>query len=87
MATLLFVRCLTDLSIRLVFSNVTMSRYEDNLHVTEIEPIMAYIRSSMRATELSEEELANVQRDLEKELMEKGKVFISKDSGLFEAVK
>jgi len=64
-----------------------MSRYEDNLHVTEIEPIMAYIRSSMRATELSEEELANVQRDLEKELMEKGKVFISKDSGLFEAVK
>ena len=73
--------------LRLVFSNVTMSRYEDNLHVTEIEPIMAYIHSSMRATELSEEELANVQRDLEKELMEKGKVFISKDSGLFEAVK
>jgi len=64
-----------------------MSRYEDNLHVTEIEPIMAYIRSSMRATELSEEEFANVQRDLEKELMEKGKVFISKDSGLFEALK
>jgi len=73
--------------LRLVFSNVTMSRYEDNLHVTEIEPIMAYIHSSMRATELSEEELANVQRDLEKELMEKGRVFISKDSGLFEAVK
>jgi len=64
-----------------------MSRYEDNLHVTEIEPIMAYIRSSMRATELSEEELANVQRDLEKELKEKGRVFISKDSGLFEALK
>ena len=73
--------------LRLVFSNVTMSRYEDNLHVTEIEPIMAYIRSSMRATELSEEELANVQRDLEKELMAKGRVFISKDSGLFEALK
>ena len=73
--------------LRLVFSNVTMSRYEDNLHVTEIEPIMAYIHSSMRATELSEEELANVQRDLEKELKEKGRVFISKDSGLFEVLK
>jgi len=48
---------------------------------------MAYIHSSMRATELSEEELANVQRDLENELKEKGKIFITKDSGMFEALK
>jgi len=69
------------------FPNVTMLRYDDNLHVTEIEPIMAYIRSGMRVTELSEEELAKVQEDLEKELEEKGRIFISKDSGLFEATK
>ncbi len=69
------------------FSNVTLSRYEDNLHVTEIEPIMAYIRSSLRATELSETELAKVRVDLENELKEKGRIFITKDSGLFEAVK
>jgi len=69
------------------FPNVTISRYEDHLNVIEIEPIMAYIHSSMRATELSEEELANVQRDLENELKEKGKIFITKDSGLFEATK
>jgi ubiquinone/menaquinone biosynthesis C-methylase UbiE len=69
------------------FSEVVVSRYEDNLYVTEIEPIVAYVRSSIRATEPSEEELANLQRDLENELREKGKIFISKDSGLFEAIK
>jgi len=69
------------------FSQVTVSRYPDNLHVTEIRPIIAYIRSSIHAKELSGEKLSNLQHDLEKELDEKGKIFISKDSGLFEAVK
>src|SRR5258706_10766582 len=69
------------------FPNVTLSRYEDNLHVTEIEPMMAYVRSSLRAADLSETELAQVRVDLENELKEKGKIFITKDSGLFEAVK
>jgi len=69
------------------FSQVTVSRYSDSLHVTEIKPIIAYIRSSIHATELLEEELVSIQLDLEKELKEKGKIFISKDSGLFEAIK
>ena len=69
------------------FPNVTLSRYEDNLHVTEIEPIMAYLRSSLRAADLSEDELAKVRVDLENEFKEKGRIFITKDSGLFEAVK
>ena len=69
------------------FPNVTMSRYEDNLHVTEIGPMMAYVRSSLRAADLSEDELAKVSVDLENDLKEKGKIFITKDSGLFEAVK
>lgn len=69
------------------FPNVVLSRYEDHLEVTEVEPIMTYIRSGMRVGELSEQELSNLQLDLEKELKEKGKIFISKDSGLFEAVK
>ena len=69
------------------FPNAALSRYEDNLEVTEVEPIMAYIRSGMRVSELSEDELAKLQQDLEKELIEKGKIFISKDSGLFEATK
>jgi len=69
------------------FPNVTLSRYEDNLHVTEIEPLMAYLRSSLRAADLSEDELAKVRVDLENEFKEKGRIFITKDSGLFEAVK
>ncbi len=69
------------------FPQVELSRYEDNLQVTEIEPLVAYIRSGMRVAELSENELMDLQRDLEKELIEKGRIFITKDSGLFEAVK
>jgi len=73
--------------LKLVFPNVTLARYQDSLNVTEVEPVMAYIRSSMRATELSEEELVKVRTNLENELKEKGKILIRKDSGLFEAIK
>jgi ubiquinone/menaquinone biosynthesis C-methylase UbiE len=69
------------------FSKVSLSRYEDNLQVTEIEPLITYIRSGVRVTELSEDELSNLQHDLEKELKANGRILISKDSGLFEAVK
>jgi ubiquinone/menaquinone biosynthesis C-methylase UbiE len=69
------------------FAEVRRSRYEDNLRVTEIEPIMAYIRSGIRAQDLLEEELANLKLELEGELKDKGEIFISKDSGMFEAVK
>lgn len=69
------------------FSEISLYRYEDNLEITEVEPIMAYIHSGMRVSELSGEEVANLQLDLEKELEQKGKILISKDSGLFEAIK
>lgn len=69
------------------FSEIRISRYEDNLQVTELEPIMAYIRSGIRVKELSEKELAKLQLYLEQELKENGRILISKDSGLFEAVK
>lgn len=69
------------------FRSVTLSRYEDGLQVTELEPLMDYIRSMMRADELSETEFAQVQAQLKKELKEKGRIFITKDSGLFEAIK
>jgi ubiquinone/menaquinone biosynthesis C-methylase UbiE len=73
--------------LRPCFSQVILSRYEDNLKVTEIQPLMDYIRSGMRVAELSESELSTLQLDLEKELKEKGSIFITKDSGLFEAIK
>ncbi|MBI1793566.1 MAG: methyltransferase domain-containing protein [Chloroflexi bacterium] len=69
------------------FPNVTLSRYEDNLHVTELEPLIAYFRSGIRAGKLLEDEFTKIKTDLKKELKEKGKIFITKDSGLFEAIK
>jgi len=69
------------------FSQVTMKRYDDNLQVSEVEPILDYIRSSVHVSELSEEALAEIRNDLEIELKKKGYIFIRKDSGLFEAIK
>ena len=73
--------------IRPYFPQVSLSRYEDNLVATELQPLMDYIRSGMRVAELSESELATLESDLEKELKEKGSIFITKDTGLFEAIK
>jgi ubiquinone/menaquinone biosynthesis C-methylase UbiE len=69
------------------FSHVMLSRYSDSLQVIEVEPIIAFILSTSHAAEISAEKLAKLQVDLEKELKEKGRILISKDSGLFEAIK
>lgn len=69
------------------FSQVAQSRYPDNLQVTEVKPIIAFILSTSHATEISEEKLERLRSDLEKELKEQGKIFVTKDSGLFEAIK
>ncbi len=61
------------------FSQVTIVRYPDNLQMTEVEPIIAYIRSTIRAVELSEDEIAKIREELEKELKEKNMIFIRKD--------
>jgi ubiquinone/menaquinone biosynthesis C-methylase UbiE len=69
------------------FSQVAMPRYVDNLEVTEIAPLFAYIRSSLGAVDLSEEKLGELKKDLTAVLEKEGKIFIRKDSGLFEATK
>jgi ubiquinone/menaquinone biosynthesis C-methylase UbiE len=70
-----------------VFSQVNKSQYADNLEVTEIDPLIAYIRSSISATDLSEEKLGGLKKELTAVLEKEGKIFITKDSGLFEAMK
>ena len=69
------------------FSQIEIKRYDDDLRITEIEPLMAYIRSTYRAKELSVSEMAEVRQGLEAILSQKGEIFITKDSGLFLAVK
>jgi ubiquinone/menaquinone biosynthesis C-methylase UbiE len=69
------------------FSQVALSRYEDNLQVTELQPLLDYILSGIRVQELPKEKLDLLRQNLEKELQEKGSIFITKDSGLFDAIK
>ena len=69
------------------FSKVEISRYADHLKVTQVEPIMAYIRSATTAAELSEDEFVKVRKELTVTLEEEGEIYIAKDSGLFEALK
>ncbi len=70
-----------------VFSQVTISRYEDSLQVTDVDLLITYLRSAIQASEVSEDELSKVKTELKKELKKNGKIFISKDSGLFIAIK
>jgi ubiquinone/menaquinone biosynthesis C-methylase UbiE len=69
------------------FPQVILSRYPDSLQVTEVKPIIAFIRSSIHAPDVLEEELVSLEKELEQELKEKAKILLSKDSGLFEAIK
>ncbi len=69
------------------FSNVELTRYEDNLRVTEVEPILAYVRSGIRAAQFSEAEFVQIEKELRDQLARDGEIFITKDSGMFEARK
>lgn len=73
--------------LRAFFSNVTADRYKDNLKVTEVAPLLDYIRSMISAEHLSAEELANLESEFRAMLAKDGEIFITKDSGLFEATK
>ena len=69
------------------FPHVELSRYEDNLRVTEVEPILAYVRFGIRAAYFSEEEFAKIEKELRAQLARDSEIFITKDSGMFLAQK
>jgi SAM-dependent methyltransferase len=69
------------------FGQVTMRRYPDTLRVTDVDLLMAYIRSFPKASEFSEAPLAEVRREMESEMQAKGAILVTKDSGLFLARK
>lgn len=73
--------------LKLFFPNVSRSRYQDSLGVTEFQAIIAYIRSGISPSDVKEDKLEKLKQELQAELNQKGEIFISKDSGLFEAVK
>jgi ubiquinone/menaquinone biosynthesis C-methylase UbiE len=69
------------------FSEVSVSRYVDSLRVTELEPLIAYIRSMISASDIQEDKLEILKQEFKNRLEENGEIFITKASGLFEAVK
>ena len=69
------------------FPTVEIKRYDNNLRVTEIEPLIAYISSTIKARAIPESTLLEIRQELEDILFQKGEIFITTDGGLFLAVK
>jgi ubiquinone/menaquinone biosynthesis C-methylase UbiE len=77
------------------FSGVTLRRYKDALHVTEVRPLVEYLLSGSAADtaarELDADEfgrrVSELTGRLERELTSRGAIHITKDTGLFIARK
>jgi len=70
----------------LFFSEVTLHRYEDGLVVTEAEPLVAYILSTKRSAMLNDNP-EPLTRLIKERIHQDKAVYITKDGGLFEALK
>lgn len=66
------------------FSRVRIRRYEDDLVVTDPQPLIAYALS-LSLQELADERRADLARFVENEIALKGSIRIAKDSGMFVA--
>ena len=66
------------------FSNVEQHRYEDSLAITEVEPLVAYVRSGKR---LSKDELKEFERFIERQIALHSVIHITKAPGIFKAQK
>jgi ubiquinone/menaquinone biosynthesis C-methylase UbiE len=73
--------------LRPFFSPIEIRRYPDNLRITEIPPLMAYLRSTSSYGSAPESLFAQLEQELTAELQTKGEIFITKNSGLFLARK
>jgi ubiquinone/menaquinone biosynthesis C-methylase UbiE len=69
------------------FGQIEIRRYEDNLRITEIPPLMAYLHSTSRVGDAPEAVFAKLEQELTAELQAQGTIHITKDSGLFLARK
>ena len=69
------------------FKDVSCLRYPDGLRITEVEPVIDYIRSRASGQALPATAIADLRIILEEELHTKGILTVSKDTGLFVAVR
>ena len=69
------------------FSDVATRRYEDSLVVTEAEPLIAYAESMVSAQSVfAGDRLAEFAAYMKQEVAAHGAIYITKDSGIFEAL-
>ena len=69
------------------FANVICQRYPDGLRITEVEPLINYIRSRASGWELPQDALANLRTSLDADLRTQGVLIVTKDPGLFVAIR
>jgi ubiquinone/menaquinone biosynthesis C-methylase UbiE len=69
------------------FPRVEVSTYEDNLRVTDVSAIVAYVRSMTSTAEFQEDQFRSIEREFTEAMKKNGEIFITKASGLFEARK
>ena len=67
------------------FDQITLARYLDALLVTEVEPLLAFLRSGRN--QLSEQEAQAVRAAFEAQLASRGVIHIGLDSGMVSAVR
>jgi ubiquinone/menaquinone biosynthesis C-methylase UbiE len=69
------------------FSDITLHRYEDDLDITEVEPLIAYVMSMVEAESVfTDDKLAQLVAYVKKQIAAHGAIHITKDSGMFEAM-
>lgn len=73
--------------VRAVFPNTTLLRYLDSLNVTDGAALVNYIRSSIPAQDISAAEMKKLENEFAAQIGKHGGIMITKDSGLFKAVK
>lgn len=71
--------------LRAHFQHVRRHDYPDALHITAIEPLLAYIASTPVGQSLRADEWEALRTLLEDELAREGVIIVEKESGLFEA--
>ena len=69
------------------FDVIELRRYIDGLRITEIAPLMAYLRSTTTYGDEPESAFARLEQELSNQLQAKGAIEITKDSGVFLAHK
>jgi ubiquinone/menaquinone biosynthesis C-methylase UbiE len=69
------------------FGQIEIRHYVDSLRITEIPPLMAYLKSSIRTGDVPEAALKALEQELDGRLQAEGAILVTKDTGLFLAVK